>query len=167
MDAHGLGQEDDIGDFTDLGRLDIEGQEGELEPAPVAGGTFNAPYQQHGDEGRVEEEQQCALTGQNVYVQRGHGEIHKNARKQGAGLDDDVSHASLGVGGGIDHDDAENGGHNAQRQQDHIAFSENIEQPVYKFLHDLTSRVFIYSTIIRGHCKQKSMFCKKPGDMIQ
>ena len=55
VQAHGLGQNDDIGDLADLGGLNIERQEGKVQPAFVAGRTLDAPDEQHGQKGGIEQ----------------------------------------------------------------------------------------------------------------
>ena len=169
VDAHGFGQNDDISDLADFGRLDVERQKGEVQPASVAGGAFNTPDQQHGDKNRVEQEEKRPLPGQNVDVQCGHAEIDENSRAEGRRLDDDHAGVAFRIGGGVDHDDAENGGGDAQRQQDHIALFENFQQTICKFLHDLTSVLIIlpsFARLVNKKVRRRKCLQKAAG-MIQ
>ena len=167
VQAHGLGQNDDIGDLADLGGLNIERQEGKVQPAFIAGRALNAPDEQHGQKGGIEQEQQRPLPGEDVDVEGGERQIQQNARDQRARLDDNVAAAVIGRGG-RDHHDAEHGGQHAQRQQDHIPLAQDLQQFCPEFSHAVTSRFrSSYSIIDPAFCKPKSMFCKKRADMVK
>ena len=140
VDADGPGQDDDIGDLAYLGGLDIKGQEGEGQPGAVAGVALNAEDQKQADKDGVEQEQQGALTGQNVDVKGRESKKNDDAGHQTAALDNDVAGVVLGGGGGIDHDDAEQRCHDAQCQQEHIALFRDLYDLRRQLLHSLTSR---------------------------
>ena len=67
LDAHDLGKNEDERNFTELGGLDAEGEEAEIQPAAVAL-LCVAPFEEEGDEDRAEQEQQLAPLGDDVNV---------------------------------------------------------------------------------------------------
>ena len=62
----------------------------------------------------------------NNLCQEVESKIDDDAGHQTAALDDDVAGIVLGGGSGIDHDDAEQRCHDAQRQQEHIALFRDL-----------------------------------------
>lgn len=139
VDAHGFGKDNDIGDFAELGRLNVEGQEGETQPALVAGVAFDAEDQQHSDKEGIKDKEHGSLAGENFNIEDGQRKVDDDTGEQAAGLDNDITGVIAAGGGSIDHYDAKYGGNDAKCQQNHVAFLRDFFYFFAQSLHALTS----------------------------
>lgn len=81
LDAHDLGKNEDERNFTELGGLDAEGEEAEVQPAAVALLRV-APFEEEGDEDRAEQEQQLAPLGDDVNVDQREQDVADHTEHQ-------------------------------------------------------------------------------------
>ena len=139
VDTHGFCKDDDIGDFAELSRLNIERQEGEGQPAFVAGIALNAEDQQQSDKKGIKNKKQSSLTGKYFNVKDSQSKVDRNTCKQAAGLNDDITGIVTAGSGGIDHYNTQNGCNDTKRQQNHVAFFCNFLDSFTQSFHALTS----------------------------
>ena len=88
--CHDGGHDDNVGDLTDLRRLNIEGQNGEVQPASVAGAGIRAEGNQQEQQEHIECHQEEAVLRHQFHVQGRHHSINTGAQEDGQQLDNDV-----------------------------------------------------------------------------
>ena len=110
--GHNRGHDNNVGNFTDLRRLNIKGNQGNIQPASVTGVVIGAEGNQQQKQENIENHQAHPELGQHLQVDGGdHGEDH-NAQTDGDQLQNDVADIAfefLGGGGAGDADTAEAG----------------------------------------------------------
>ena len=127
-----LGQQQHEGDLHHLGGADIEGNQGEFQPGPVAGAAAEpqgGPQQQ--DEAHVKSQHPFPFSGDGLQVQHGEEDIDADAQPQGRGLDNHPLPAHLGgqVAGGAEHQhEAVEGGGAAEAQQHQVGLLDEIHK---------------------------------------
>ncbi len=141
-----FGQQDGIGQLDHLRRLDAHGQPAEVQPGPVAGAVVYAERQQQRDKAQIENQKEGPFFRKMLHVCVGKYKIRGKSQQRAHSLEYDPAHLELGpavVGGAGNQHNAERCGYQAQRQQDHVRFSENVlscfPQPD-KDAHNVASR---------------------------
>ena len=132
LDADDLCQNQNIEDFADFRRLNIERQKREIQPALIAA-AVDAPDFQHADEQHAKDQQQLAPLGDNIDVNERQNHIDCDTENQSQRLRAHIAGAAAIVGGAGDHDNAEDRRRDAQREQNHIRFSDKFPDGAENF----------------------------------
>ena len=156
IDAHGLGQNNDEGNLTELSRLNAERKPAERQPASIAGGTLDTPDEQGGDKQNIKDQKDLSPLGDDVDVDQGKNDIEDDSDEKRCGLNQDeppCAHPSSGAG---DDHDAKGCGNDAESQQQHIRFPQKFAQGSYYFTQgNPPSKFFCYFSILRPGSKHK------------
>ena len=127
--VHDRCHDEDIGDLTDLRRLDID--DGRLQPASVTGVVVGAEGDQHQQQKAVESHQHIPVFGHGLHIQRGSDGKEQDTQRGGGQLDDDVPDVAaefIGVGSTGQHDDTKKRCDQTQNQQHPVAlFGEALQ----------------------------------------
>ena len=139
MDLHHLGQENGEGNLANLRRLDVDGEAGDVQPAPVAGAAVGAKGDQQQEEQGVEEKQQLPVLRQPLQVHGGQQDIEQDTQSRSRQLHREEPAAAQIMGGAGDHHTAEPCGQKAQEQQQQISLFPEIPQNADNPLHKRSS----------------------------
>ena len=129
--SHDRGHDQDIGDLTDLCRLDVEGQQGEVQPASVTGVVVGAEGDQKQQQENVESYHQISVFLQKFHIDGRKYGVNGDTDKDGQQLNHDVTQIAVEFFGGCgagNNDNTKARGDQAEDQQNHIAFFKEILQ---------------------------------------
>ena len=159
MRRHDRGHNDDIGDLTDLCRLDVD--DGGSQPASVTGVVVGAEGNQKQQQEEVEGHQQVAVLRHDFHIDGRNKGKGDDANERRADLNGDVTEvtAEFGGGGGTADDDTAKGRSNeAQKKQYPVALSGEILQLGYKLIQGPASFLSADYSIIWE--ESKLIFCE-------
>ena len=125
LDADDLGQNQNIEDLADLGGLDVKGQERKIKPALVAA-ALGAPDFQHADKQHAENQQQLSPLCDDIDVNERQKDVNNDAENERERLCADIPGVSDIICGAGDDHDAEDRRCDAQREKNHIRFSDKL-----------------------------------------
>ena len=126
---HDRGHDNDVGDFADFRRLDVEGKTGNVQPASVTGAVVRAEGDQQKQQETVKGNQPGPVLGQHVQIHGGNDDVSSSAHENGEALQGDITEVAvklLSGGGAGNTNQSECGNQQAQDQQKHIAFFTEI-----------------------------------------
>lgn len=126
MGGHNRGQHKHKGGLAQLGGLNGNGQEGEVQPASVAGAIVRAEGDQQQKQHAVKAHKPVAVLGEKIRIHGGYGKKQENTQKGGTDLHQHISEGALGIGGTGDHQAAKGGGHKAQQKKHKICLTDGI-----------------------------------------
>ena len=139
MDLHHLGQKDGKGNFTDLRRLDIHREPGNVQPTPVAGAAIGTKRDQQQEQQRVKQEEQLPVFRQPLQIHRGEEDIKQHTQSGCCQLHNEEAVATQVAGGAGDHNAAESRRQQAQKQQQQVSLFPEIPQNSDNSLHKWSS----------------------------
>ena len=137
--GHDRGHNQNIGDFTDFGGLDIDGKTGEMKPASVAGAVVCAKGNQKQKKKNIEKHQSHPVLGNEVHVDGGHHGEQENAQGNGYQLNNNIPRTGAlklgGLSGTGDDNQAKARGDETHDQQHPVRLFGKILQFFYKSVH--------------------------------
>ena len=110
---------------ADFGGLDVKGQERKIKPALVAA-ALGAPDLQHADKQHAENQQQLSPLGDDIDVNERQKDVNNDAENERERLCADIPGVSDIICGAGDDHDAEDRRCDAQREKNHIRFSDKL-----------------------------------------
>ena len=115
--------DNNIGDLTDLRRLDVDGKSREVQPASVTGAVVGTEGDQQQKQNAVERHHDAPMLRKEIHIQGGNKDVHQHPQEYGGKLNGNVTEISAGFGrGGAGNDhDSEAGYNQAQDQQEDIS----------------------------------------------
>ena len=134
-----LGKDDDEGDLHHLRRLDIDGKAFDTQPRPVVVDIQAQRRDQQQDKAEIKRRQPFPVLRHFIHINGGHDKIQSHAQQQRTGLHDHIFQRPGIVGGAGDHQNAEQRGHRAKRQQQHVRLAKNIRYKFFCALQHMSS----------------------------
>ena len=129
MGGHHRCHDDNIGDLTDFRRLNVDGQQGKVQPASVAGVVVRTEGNQHQQQNGVENHHGAPVLLQRFHIDGGNHGVHHNSQHDGRKLNQNITQVSLKLrrigGAGNDHKAAK-GGQQTQNQKNPVALPGKI-----------------------------------------
>ncbi len=99
-----------VGDLTNFRRLDINGEQGNVQPASVTGVVIRAEGDQQRKQEGIEDHQRDAVLCPEVHINGGDDGIQQHADAGSGDLNDDITQVAHVIRGTGDHDHTESGG---------------------------------------------------------
>ena len=126
---HDRGHDDNVGDFADFRRLNVEGNAGDVQPASVTGAVVRAEGNQQEQQEAVKGHQPGPVLGQHVQIHGGNDDISGSAHENGEALQGDIAEVAVKLfrgGGAGNANQSECGNQQTQDQQKHISLFAEI-----------------------------------------
>ena len=161
VDAHELGHDDNKEDLADLCRLNVDGNQGDVQPALVAA-AFNAPKVQAADKQHTEQQKKLPPFRDNIHVDQGQQYIDSNADDQSNSLNGNILGTAHGGGGTGDDHDTKNGGDDAEQQKYDVSFFQKFTHKTCNGIHGTPPSGTSYFSRISPGCKQKDTLQTEP-----